>query len=219
MRLIDVCVSLTVLLLLLPLFLILAILLRATGEGEILYLQERIGENEKSFNVIKFATMLKDSPNIGSGTITSKNDIRILPVGKWLRKTKINELPQFYNVLIGEMSLIGPRPHAKRDLEGVSKSNLDVILKLKPGLSGIGSIVFRNEEQILNNFDDPRTFYDYQIAPFKAELEVWYARKRSIWLNMILTIFTIYVVIFGKVNLYAYFKDLPKPSAELKRYL
>ena len=118
MRFIDLCFSSLGLIILLPLFLAVAILLKFTGEGDIFYLQERIGLNGKTFFIIKFATMLRNSPNIGSGTITSKNDSRILPVGKILRKTKINELPQLLNVLFGDMSIIGPRPHVECDLVG-----------------------------------------------------------------------------------------------------
>lgn len=220
MRTIDLCVSLSVLIFLTPIFLLLSIVLRATGEGEILYFQRRIGLDGKAFSVIKFATMLKDSPNLGTGTITSKNDVRILPVGRFLRKTKINELPQFCNILAGQMSLIGPRPHAEQDLLGVSDNFLKIIFNMKPGLSGIGSIVFRNEENILNNFTDPRSFYDTHIAPYKAELEVWYYYNRSIFLNIVLMLMTVYVVCSGKISIvYKVFKSLPRPSKHLEKYL
>ena len=220
MRIIDISISICALLFLMPLFAIIIPLLKCTGEGEILFKQKRVGQFGKSFKVIKFATMLKDSPNIGSGTITSKNDPRILPVGKFLRKTKINELPQFLNVLYGEMSLIGPRPHAKRDLNGIPSEILEELLKLKPGLSGIGSIVFRNEEGILNTFDEPRPFYDKVIAPYKADLELWYAQNKSLYLNVQLIILTIRVVINERsVNVYDVFAGLPNISQALKPFL
>jgi lipopolysaccharide/colanic/teichoic acid biosynthesis glycosyltransferase len=220
MRIIDISISICALLFLMPLFAIIITLLKCTGEGEIFFKQKRVGQFGKSFKVIKFATMLKDSPNIGSGTITSKNDPRILPVGKFLRKTKINELPQFLNVLYGEMSLIGPRPHAKRDLNGVPSEILEELLKLKPGLSGIGSIVFRNEEGILNTFDEPRPFYDKVIAPYKADLEMWYAQNKSLYLNVQLIIITIRVVMNKRsVNVYDVFAGLPNIPQALKPFL
>ena len=191
MRALDLVLTIFALSILSPFALVIIIILRFTGEGEIFYLQKRIGYKGEVFKVIKFATMIKNSPNIGSGTITSKNDKRILPVGKYLRKTKINELPQLINVLVGQMSLIGPRPHAPRDLEGVPACDLEVILELKPGLSGLASIVFRNEEDILKNFDDPRPFYDSIIAPYKASLEVWYYENKSLSLYVNLVILTI----------------------------
>ena len=211
MRIIDISISICALLFLMPFFAIIIPLLKCTGEGEIFFKQNRVGQFGKSFKVIKFATMLKDSPNIGSGTITSKNDPRILPVGKFLRKTKINELPQFLNVLCGEMSLIGPRPHAKRDLSGIKTDVLDELFKLKPGLSGIGSIVFRNEEDILNTLEDPRPFYDSVIAPYKANLELWYSRNKSIYLNLQLITITLCVVMKkSSVNVYDVFPGLPE---------
>ena len=102
-RFFDVLISAITLLLLLPLFLLIVILLRFTGEGEIFFLQERIGKDGKKFELFKFATMLKNSPDIGTGTVTMKNDPRVLPLGRFLRKTKINELPQLLNILFGTM--------------------------------------------------------------------------------------------------------------------
>ena len=220
MRSFDILVSLIFLLILSPLFLCLIVLLRLTGEGEVFFLQERVGRNGVKFDVIKFATMLKNSPNMGSGTITSKNDQRILPVGHLLRKTKINELPQLFNVLYGHMSLIGPRPHAERDLAGVSDADLIEISAVRPGLSGIGSLIFRNEEDILQQFEDSRDFYDNVIAPYKAELEVWYVGNRTFSVNVILLLLTVYVVISGNNKIiYRIFAKLPKAPKRLIQYL
>ncbi len=113
-RLFDVIFSGIALVFLSPLLIPIALLLKLSGEGEIFFLQERVGKNREMFKLYKFATMLKDSPNIGTGTVTMKNDPRILPIGAFLRKTKINELPQLLNVFLGHMSLIGPRPQAQR---------------------------------------------------------------------------------------------------------
>ena len=155
MRFFDILFSIMGLMFLSPILLIVMLILRVTGENEIFYRQERIGQNGKKFYILKFATMLKNSPNMGSGSITSKDDPRILPFGHFLRKTKINEIPQLLNVVCGDMSLIGPRPHVKRDLAGIDRFILKMILNQKPGLSGVGSIVFRNEERILQKFENP----------------------------------------------------------------
>ena len=109
-RVCDIFFSALALVFLSPLLIPIALLLRFTGEGEVFFVQERVGLNQQTFGLLKFATMLKDSANIGSGTITVRNDPRVLPVGKVLRKTKINELPQLLNILRGDMSVIGPRP-------------------------------------------------------------------------------------------------------------
>jgi lipopolysaccharide/colanic/teichoic acid biosynthesis glycosyltransferase len=109
-RILDVIFAGLGMLFLSPLLLPIAFILKATGEGEVFYIQTRIGKNGSLFGLLKFATMLKDSPNIGSGEITIHNDPRVLPLGKFLRKSKINELPQLWNILIGDMSVVGPRP-------------------------------------------------------------------------------------------------------------
>lgn len=220
MRLLDVLISFLLLIILVPIFLPVMLLLRFSGEGEIFYKQLRIGKNENTFKVLKFATMLKDSPSIGAGTITVRNDPRVLPVGRILRKTKINELPQLINVLKGDMSLIGPRPHAERDLLGVNKDDLKLFLQLAPGISGVASIIFRDEEIILHDSDDPRTLYDTVIAPYKAKLEVWYLDNQSLSKYIMLLFLTIYVVLRSDSGImFRVFPQLPKPPAQIKKYL
>ena len=220
LRFFDIVFSCLGLLVLFPVLLIVAVILRFTGEGEIFFIQQRVGQYGKHFGIFKFATMLKDSPTMGSGTITSKNDRRILPVGKFLRKSKLNELPQLFNILIGHMSLIGPRPHVLRDLEGVSKDVLEDVLKLKPGLSGVASLVFRDEETIIQSFEDPRELYDSLIAPYKAELELWYFKNVSMSMYFLLIIATFGIVLLGRQHLiYKLIPDLPTPSRELQELL
>ena len=141
-------------------------------------------------------------------------------MGRFLRKTKINELPQLWNVLRGDMSLIGPRPHAQRDLEGVSDDLLKLIHNVRPGLSGVGSLIFRNEEEILQQFEDPRNFYDSVIAPYKAELEIWYVYNRSFSLYIILLFLTAYVVVLGNNRIvYRLLSGLPVAPTRLVQYL
>ena len=156
---------------------------------------------------------------IGAGSITVANDPRVLPVGKILRKTKVNELPQFINVLKGEMSLIGPRPHAEIDLKGVKKDKLEKILTIRPGLSGIASIIFRNEDLILHDNSDGRTFYDNIIAPYKADLEVWYIENRNIYLYLLLIILTIFTVLGLKQKVvFKICRTLPPIPDKLLKY-
>ena len=151
-RIIDLVISFISLILLFPLFIIVTIILLITGEGEVFYLQERLGFKNKPFKIIKFATMLKNSPEIGSGSITLRNDPRVLPFGKFLRKSKINELPQIINVIIGHMSIVGPRPQMSSDFVKFPKHKRNKIYLSKPGITGIGSIVFRDEEKWISDF-------------------------------------------------------------------
>ena len=158
-RIFDIVLSLAALIILCPILLPIALILRFTGEGEVFYVQERIGSNQRPFGLFKFATMLKNSPNIGTGTITVSNDSRVLPVGRVLRKTKINELPQLLNVLIGEMSIIGPRPLTQNHFAHYAPEAREIISSVRPGLSGVGSIVFRDEERLLSDKEDPKNYY------------------------------------------------------------
>lgn len=193
-RITDIVLSFVALILLSPVLLIVAGALRCSGEGHIFYLQPRVGRNDNVFNVIKFATMLKDSEKMNGGSITAKEDPRILPFGAFLRNTKINELPQLLNVILGDMSLVGPRPLVMKNYHFYDSSTREQISKNRPGLSGIGSIVFRSEEELLFGVTDREQFYKDQISPYKAELERWYSNNNT-YKNYVLIIFlTIYVV-------------------------
>jgi len=216
-RIFDIVLSLAALIILCPLLLPVALILRFTGEGEVFYIQERIGSDEQSFGLFKFATMLKNSPQIGTGTITVRNDPRVLPVGRILRKTKINELPQLLNVLIGDMSVIGPRPLTQNHFMHYAPEMRKTIGSVRPGLSGVGSIVFRDEERLLSDKEDPKNYYRTEIAPYKALLEVWFVENRGLWLYLKCIVLTIWVVINSSSNVAsAVFKDLPQPQGQLK---
>ncbi len=208
-RLIDIFFSIFLILILSPIFFLISLFLKITGEGEVFFLQERIGKNHKKFNVIKFVTMKKDSPNIGTGTITLKDDPRILPFGNFLRKFKINELPQLFNVIKGDMSFIGPRPLTKETFSFYSEEGKKKIIKTKPGLSGIGSIFFRNEEDFIGNNKSSVEKYQIQIAPYKEKLEIWYIDNESLFLYIKLFFLTIWVIFFKNSQIYK--KVLPIP--------
>lgn len=211
----DIFLSGLALLVFSPLLIPIAIILRLTGEGEIFFVQQRVGKDGKLFGLLKFATMLKNSPNLGTGTVTVKNDPRVLPVGRFLRKTKINELPQLINILRGDMSIIGPRPQTKRCFDAFPKKSQEAIKRVRPGLSGIGSIVFRNEEDLLDQAADADKFYDEVIMPYKGELEEWFVRNKNLSLYWILIILTIRVVLSDKPLPTDVLSDLPPMPKEL----
>lgn len=214
-RFLDIIFSGFSIIILLPLFLIVIIVLKFTAEGEVFFYQKRIGKNNSFFNLIKFATMAKNSPYIGSKTITLKNDSRIFPVGKFLRKFKINELPQLVNILIGDMSVIGPRPLTKENFEAYPKEIKKIVTQIRPGLSGIGSIIFKNEEIFLNNKNSKQVYF-LLIAPYKGELEKWFVKNYSIVNYLLLILLTIYVLIFQDYKMpWRIFRDLPKPPKKI----
>ena len=219
-RLFDIVLSCIAIILFSPVFIIVIVLLRLTGEGEIFYQQTRIGKDGVKFGILKFATMLKDSPNIGPGTITVKNDNRVLPVGRFLRKTKINELPQLINILLGDMSIIGPRPLTPDNFSHYPEAVKEIINSVRPGLSGIGSIVFRDEEALLQSEKDARTFYQETIAPFKGELEIWFVKNQNILLYFRIIVATLICVLFKDAKLhFVILPNLPKPSGRLKKLI
>jgi lipopolysaccharide/colanic/teichoic acid biosynthesis glycosyltransferase len=219
-RLLDVLFSGIAIMVLGIVIALIGLVLRITGEGEVFYKQTRVGKNRKMFKLFKFATMLKDSPSMGTGTVTMKNDPRVLPAGKFLRKTKINELPQLLNIFIGDMSLIGPRPQTPRCFDAFPVESQDVIVQVKPGLSGIGSIVFRGEEDILEGHNCALDVYDNVIGPYKGDVEAWYVEKQSLIVYFALILLTVWVVLFPKSGLvWRLFKDLPSPPDILKKNL
>lgn len=219
-RIFDIIFSSILLLFISPLLLPLIFMLRITGEGEIFFLQNRVGKGGKHFKLYKFATMLKDSPNMGTGTVTVKNDPRILPLGGFLRKTKINELPQIINIINGDMSFIGPRPQTQRCFDAFPPSFQNEIIKVRPGLSGIGSIIFRNEENMMHSHNNPDKFYDEILMPYKGSLEDWYVSNRNIQSYFILIGLTLWVVLGLNYNfVWKIFKDLPSPPEELNKWI
>ncbi len=211
-RLIDILVGIIGLVLLAPLFLPIIIALRLTGEGEVFYRQNRVGFRNQTFQIWKFATMLKNSPNLGTGSLTLRNDPRVTLLGQYLRKSKINELPQLLNLLTGDMSLVGPRPQMKVDFETFPVDIQGSIYNVHPGITGIGSIVFRDEERLLSvPGRDPRLFYMEQIAPYKGAVEIWYQQHVSFWTDLRLVVLTVWVILKPDSNLhFRVFRDLPR---------
>ena len=213
----DFIVSITAIIILLPFSAPIMILLRFSSEGEVFYFQDRVGLKNKKFKIWKFATMLKNSSKMKGGYLTTINDYRFIFFGSFLRKTKINELPQLINILLGEMSFVGPRPVMKVSFDSYPKKIKNIIYNVKPGLTGIGSIIFRDEERLITNITnqgkDPINFYKKKIYPYKGELEIWYQNNQSFLTDCKLIMVTIWVVFFPKSSIHErFFKTLPKKS-------
>ena len=213
----DIVSSLIALIILSPLLIPIVIGLKLTGEGYIFYFQERVGKNNKLFNIYKFATMLKDSINMKGGLITTNKDPRITPMGGFLRKSKINELPQLLNILFGHMSVVGPRPVMQKSFDQYPTEVQKVIYNVKPGLTGIGSIIFRDEEKMITKVRDEGgdtwAFYRENIYPYKGKVEQWYQANQSFWVDLKIIFLTAWAVVFPSVDLHKYFRNLPeKPN-------
>ena len=215
-RFLDIVLSFLLLVIFSPILLCVSVILSVTAEKEIIYVQERIGLNGRKFNLIKFATMLKTSPNIGNGTVTVKNDPRILPFGRFLRKSKINELPQLINVIKGDMTMVGPRPQAQRNFRSYPLYYQKLLIKTKPGLTSVASLIFRNEEDLLAD-DTAEQIYDCLIMPYKAKIEEYFITQsgpRHYWKTLMLTFV---VLVFGSDQILKYlFHDLPNPDPDLE---
>jgi lipopolysaccharide/colanic/teichoic acid biosynthesis glycosyltransferase len=214
-RIFDILASGVAILILSPLLIPVIIGLSLTGEGCVWYKQERLGYRNKPFLIWKFATMLKNSANMPGGYITVKNDPRLTPMGDFLRKSKINELPQLFNIFAGRMSIVGPRPVMKVSFEAYPNNVKKVIYDVKPGITGVGSIIFRDEEELItgvrNTGGDILEFYVNKIYPHKGNLELWYQNNKSLILDIQIILLTAWVIFNPESKIYEkWFKDLPK---------
>jgi len=209
-RFFDIVFSLIALILLSPLLLPVMLILKCTGEHEVFYFQKRVGYKNREFDIWKFATMLKNSPAIGTGEITLRNDPRVTPVGRFLRKTKINELPQIINVLRGDMSITGARPLMKKSFNLYPDAVKDIVYQTPPGITGIGSVIFRDEEKIISDSSDIHEAYR-KIFGYKGEVETWYQRHFSFYTDFMILFLTVWHVLFPSSKLvYRVFPSLPR---------
>ena len=161
-----------------PFLIIIAILIKLESKGVIFYRQTRVGQFNKDFKIFKFRTMKTDSDKLGLLTLGDK-DFRVTKIGYYLRKFKLDELPQLINVFIGNMSFVGPRPEVRKYINYYSKEDLKV-LNLKPGITDFASIEFRNEAELLKDAENPETFYIDNILPKKLKLHKEYLKKKSL---------------------------------------
>ena len=188
-RLIDFIMSFTALILLSPFLLFISILVKISSNGSILFVQERVGKNGILFKMIKFRTMYEDHNN--NNTISVKGDSRITKLGYFLRKYKIDELPELINVLFGDMSFVGPRPDVKGYADKL-KGDHRKILKLRPGITGPASIKFINEELLLSQQKNPKFYNDNVIYPEKVRINLDYFYNNSIWIDFKIIFATIF---------------------------
>ena len=211
-RIIDILIATIALIILSPVFIISIIILLLTGEHEVFYLQKRIGYKNRAFNIWKFASMVKNSPNIGTGEITLRNDPRVTKFGRILRKSKVNELPQIINVFMGHMSIVGPRPLMEVSFKLYPDEVQQKIYNCKPGITGIGSIIFRDEEKLVSDAGDPQAMYR-NIYLYKGTVELWYQKKASLYTDFKIIFLTAWSILFPQNQLInKIFKDLPVRS-------
>ena len=215
---IDFVIALVALVIILPVLIPVCIGLLLTGEHYVFYFQDRIGFKNRVFSMWKFATMLKASPSLGTGLHTTRQDPRLMPMGHFLRKTKINELPQIVNILKGDMSIVGPRPLVDKTFDPYPDHIKKAIYNVRPGLTGIGSIVFRDEEKLMSATSMPvAEFYKTHISPYKGELELWYQKHISLYTDLMLMFLTAWVIVRPESDLvYRVFRDLPERPEELR---
>ena len=188
-RIIDVFSSLLGLIILFPLFVLLSILIKSTSIGSVFFIQERVGKDGIIFKMIKFRTMyvMQDT----CSTISLKGDVRVTKIGGFLRKYKLDELPELINVLLGHMSLVGPRPDVLGYADQLVKADRD-ILKIRPGITGPASLKYLDEEEILAKQEDPKAYNDEVIYPDKVKINLDYYNNQSIWLDFKIIFATIF---------------------------
>ncbi len=187
-RTFDILLSVFAIFLLFPFFLLVSFLIVIDSGFPIFFLQKRIGRDAKEFNIIKFRTMRTNNENI---TITVSDDSRITRIGKYLRKTKIDELPEILNVLFGQMSFVGPRPDVKGYADKLKGANRK-ILALRPGITGPASLKYYNEEYILSQKSNPKKYNDEVIFPDKVKINMDYFHNRSFFLDLKIIFATIF---------------------------
>lgn len=192
-RLFDFFASFVGCILIAPLVLLISILIIITMPGPILFRQERVGKNRKHFKLNKFRSMsIKKGSEKGHFDLGDRS--RITRLGKYLRKYKLDELPQLFNVLVGDMSLVGPRPEVKKWTE-IYTEKWDIVLKVKPGITDNASIYFRNEEEILANSCCPEKTYELEILPKKLDYYIDYVNNNSFWGDIKIIFRTFHIII------------------------
>ena len=211
-RLFDLAVALILIIVFSPLLILFSFLIWKQDWHSPFYVAPRVGKNEKIFKMIKFRSMIVNADKSGVDS-TSANDSRITPLGNFIRKYKIDELPNFFNILLGEMSFVGPRPNVKRETElyTIEEKHL---LTVRPGITDLASIVFSDEEDILEGSLDPDLDYNQLIRPWKSRLGIFYINKRSIWMDIQLMFLTAVAIISKTKSIRSINKILIKSSAD-----
>lgn len=193
-RIFDIIISIIGLILFSPVLLIIAIIIKLHDSGSVFYKAPRIGLNGAPFYMYKFRTMIPDADKFGPSS-SSKSDVRVTPIGKYLRKYKFDELPQLFNVLSGKMSIIGPRPEEKKFTDMFSEEEKN-ILSVKPGITDWASIWNSNESELLEGCDDPDGYYLKYIRPEKLRLQLLYSRKSNFFVDLQIFFLTLRKILF-----------------------
>ncbi len=188
-RLFDLLLSICLLVILFPLFIIISFIIKISSRGPIFFIQERVGKDAKLFKMIKFRTMYLNQKN--TSNITIKGDLRVTKIGVFLRKYKLDELPELINVVVGHMSMVGPRP----DVSGYADKLVgedSKIVRLRPGITGPASLKYANEEEILSSKDNPKLYNDSILYPDKVKINLDYYYNNNIWLDIKIIFLTIF---------------------------
>ena len=217
-RAFDIVVSGVSILVLTPVWVPIVVVLKLTGDHDVFYGQTRIGLGNRHFKIWKFVTMVRNAETMSGGMHTTQGDPRVTRIGRFLRKTKLNEVPQIFNILFGDMSVVGPRPQVDETFAPFSDEVRARIYTVRPGLTGVGSLVYRDEERLLSQCGrrgvTVKYCYEQEIAPHKGALEMWYLEHISLWTDLKLIFATAWVVLFPASGLVErWFPSLPKRPA------
>lgn len=196
-RLIDITLSGGTLICISWILLIVAVIIKMTSTGPIFFRQERVGRRRKIFRMIKFRTMVVDAPKLGAA-VTTKGDPRITGIGRILRRTKLDELPEIWNVFTGDMSLVGPRPEVQKYVNHYP-SSWDKVFDVRPGLTDIATLQFRDEESVLEEAIDHEQAYIKVVMGVKMEMALAYVDRRSLWLDFKILFLTVWGITLGRV--------------------
>ena len=196
-RAFDLVVAALALLLLSPLLLIVALLVRADGPGPVMFRQQRVGLRGRLFHIHKFRTMVADAPALGL-PLTVGDDARITRTGRWLRRTRLDELPQLFDVLLGDMSLVGPRPEVPRWVALYPAHLRDIVLSVRPGITDPSSLEFIAEATLLARAADPEREYVEVILPRKLQAAADYAARATLWTDVKVLARTAAVLLRGR---------------------
>lgn len=195
-RAVDLTLSVILLTVFSPMILICALLAKIQSPGGVFYKAKRLGQNGKIFSMYKFRTMVENADTLGhSSSITRDQDPRVTKIGRFLRGSKLDELPQLINVIKGEMSFVGPRPEAPEYIKYYTQNQLRTF-SVKPGITGISQIENRDEEKKLRGIDDVELYYTSTLMPEKLKLDLWYVNNANLWLDLKILVKTVYKVIF-----------------------
>jgi lipopolysaccharide/colanic/teichoic acid biosynthesis glycosyltransferase len=189
-RISDCLLAAVGLILLLPLMAVIALLIKLDSSGSALFAHERVGRHGRKFKLLKFRTMVQDAPKLG-GAITAGHDPRITRIGRLLRATKLDELPQLWNVLKGEMSLVGPRPEVEQYVQLWEPELRKQVLSVRPGITGLTQIRYRHEERLLAQQSDSEKYYREVLLPLKLASDAEYVRRRSLLFDLSILLRTV----------------------------